>query len=77
MIFCDDELSYIVISFAAWLDRRPETGEQHLLLVTEGGLSSTAILENQLRNLTVLPLHIERVSPARSSSTALPGIFGW
>ena len=63
--FCDDELSYIVISFAAWLDRRPETGEQHLLLVTEGGLSSTAILENQLRNLTVLPLHIERVSASQ------------
>ena len=63
--FCDDELSYIVISFAAWLDRRPETGEQHLLLVTEGGLSSTAILENQLRNLTVLPLHIERMSASQ------------
>ena len=63
--FCDDELSYIVISFVVWLDRRPETGEQHLLLVTEGGLSSTAILENQLRNLTVLPLHIERVSASQ------------
>lgn len=63
--FCDDELSYIVISFAAWLDRRPETGEQHLLLVTEGGLSSTAILENQLRNLTVLPLHIELMSASQ------------
>ncbi len=60
--FSDDELSYIVISFAAWLDRRPETGEQHVLLVTEGGLSSTAILENQLRNLTVLPLYIESCS---------------
>jgi Transcriptional antiterminator len=63
--FCDDELSYIVISFAAWLDRRAETGEQHLLLVTEGGLSSTAILENQLRNLTVLPLHIEHMSASQ------------
>lgn len=63
--FCDNELSYIVISFAAWLDRRPETGEQHLLLVTEGGLSSTAILENQLRNLTVLPLNIERLSASQ------------
>lgn len=60
--FSDDELSYIVISFAAWLDRRPETQEQHLVLITEGGLSSTAILENQLRNLTVLPLHIEHRS---------------
>lgn len=63
--FCDDELSYIAISFAAWLDRRPETREQHLLLVTEGGISSTAILENQLRNLTVLPLHIERMSASQ------------
>ncbi|KGQ13368.1 Stationary phase-inducible protein CsiE [Beauveria bassiana D1-5] len=63
--FCDDELSYIVISFAAWMDRRPETAEQHILLVTEGGLSSTAILENQLRNLTVLPMHIERVSASQ------------
>ncbi|TNV12488.1 PRD domain-containing protein [Buttiauxella sp. B2] len=69
--FCDDELSYVVISFAAWLDRRPETGEQHLLLVTEGGLSSTAILENQLRNLTVLPLNIEQVS---ASQLQLQGI---
>jgi len=60
--FGDDELSYIVISFAAWMDRRPETAEQHILMVTEGGLSSTAILENQLRNLTVLPVQIERVS---------------
>lgn len=65
IIFCDDELSYVVISFAAWMDRRPETSEQHLLLVTEGGLSSTAILENQLRNLTILPLHIERVSASQ------------
>ncbi|MGL4724635.1 MAG: PRD domain-containing protein [Scandinavium sp.] len=63
--FCDDELSYIVISFAAWLDRRPETGEQHILLVTEGGMSSTAILENQLRNLTVLPLLIEHLSASQ------------
>ncbi|EMC3524618.1 PRD domain-containing protein [Salmonella enterica] len=71
--FCDDELSYIVISFAAWLDRRPETGEQHLLLVTEGGLSSTAILENQLRNLTVLPLHIERVSASQIQQHGIAG----
>lgn len=63
--FCDDELSYIVISFAAWMDRRPETAEQHILLVTEGGLSSTAILENQLRNLTVLPVQVERVSASQ------------
>ncbi|MGR7483947.1 PRD domain-containing protein [Klebsiella aerogenes] len=71
--FCDDELSYIVISFAAWLDRRPETGDQHLLLVTEGGLSSTAILENQLRNLTVLPLHIERVSASQIQEQGIAG----
>ncbi|ELW1649012.1 PRD domain-containing protein [Enterobacter oligotrophicus] len=63
--FSDDELSYIAISFAAWLDKRPETGEQHLLLVTEGGLSSSAILENQLRNLTVLPLNIARISASQ------------
>ncbi|MEZ2603966.1 BglG family transcription antiterminator [Kluyvera intermedia] len=63
--FCDDELSYIVMNFATWLDRRPETAEQHVLLVTEGGVSSTAILENQLRNLTVLPLFIEQVSASQ------------
>lgn len=73
VVFCDDELSYIVISFAAWLDRRPETGEQHLLLVTEGGISSTAILENQLRNLTVLPLHIERVSASQIQPQGIAG----
>lgn len=73
VVFCDDELSYIVISFAAWLDRRPETGEQHLLLVTEGGISSTAILENQLRNLTVLPLHIERVSASQIQQQGIAG----
>lgn len=63
--FCDDELSYIVISFAAWMDRRPETAEQHILLVTEGGLSSTSILENQIRNLTILPVNIERISASQ------------
>ncbi|MDY3571629.1 PTS sugar transporter subunit IIA [Enterobacter hormaechei] len=73
VVFCDDELSYIVISFAAWLDRRPETGEKHLLLVTEGGSSSTAILENQLRNLTVLPLHIERVSASQIQQQGISG----
>lgn len=62
---CDDELSYIVISFAAWMDRRPETAEQHILMVTEGGQSSTALLENQLRNLTILPVQIEKMSASQ------------
>lgn len=62
---CDDELSYIVISFAAWMDRRPETAEQTILMVTEGGQSSTALLENQLRNLTILPLEIEKMSASQ------------
>lgn len=68
----DDELSYIAISFAAWLDRRPETGEQQVLLLTEGGLSSTAILENQLRNLTVLPLKIIPCSASQLQQQVLP-----
>ncbi|TDN47435.1 transcriptional antiterminator [Scandinavium goeteborgense] len=70
--FNDDELSYITISFAAWLDRKPETGEQTVLLVTEGGVSSTAILENQLRNLTVLPLDIHHISYTKFIAQPLP-----
>ncbi|MCT4708578.1 PRD domain-containing protein [Enterobacteriaceae bacterium H16N7] len=70
--FNDDELSYITISFAAWLDRKPETGEQAVLLVTEGGVSSTAILENQLRNLTVLPLDIRHLSYSKFMAQPMP-----
>ncbi|ROP48961.1 BglG family transcriptional antiterminator [Enterobacter sp. BIGb0383] len=68
----DDELSYIAVSFAAWLDRRPETGEQQVLLLTEGGLSSTAILENQLRNLTVVPLEIVPCSVSQLEQQGIP-----
>ena len=68
----DDELGYIAVSFAAWLDRRPETGEQHVLLLTEGGLSSTAILENQLRNLTVVPLAIVSCSASQLQQQGIP-----
>lgn len=72
VVFNDDELSYITISFAAWLDIKPETGEQIVLLVTEGGMSSTAILENQLRNLTVLPLSIRHLSYSKFMAQPLP-----
>ena len=68
----DDELGYIAVSFAAWLDRRPETGEQQVLLLTEGGLSSTAILENQLRNLTVVPLDIIPCSTGQLQRQGIP-----
>lgn len=68
--FNDDELSYIAIGFAAWLDKRKETREQSLILVTEGGLSSTAMLENQLRNLTVVPLAIQHASVSQPGSFA-------
>lgn len=68
----DDELGYIAVSFAAWLDRRPETGEQQVLLLTEGGLSSTAILENQLRNLTVVPLAIVSCSASQLQQQGIP-----
>lgn len=72
IIINDDELSYIAVSFAAWLDRRPETGEQQVLLLTEGGLSSTAILENQLRNLTVVPLDIIPCSVSQLHQQGVP-----
>ncbi|CAM4044265.1 PRD domain-containing protein [Rahnella bruchi] len=72
VVFNDDELSYITISFAAWLDKKPETGEQLILLVTEGGVSSTAILENQLRNQTVLPLDIRHLSYSKFMAQPLP-----
>jgi transcriptional antiterminator/mannitol/fructose-specific phosphotransferase system IIA component (Ntr-type) len=70
--FNDDELSYVVISFAAWMDRRPETREQTLVLVTEGGMSSTAILENQIRHLTVVPLQIAVMSRSKFDPTNMP-----
>lgn len=72
VVFSDDELSYIAISFAAWLDKRRETREQPVLLVTEGGVSSTAILENQLRNLTILPLAIEHYSVSQLELQGIP-----
>jgi len=72
VVFSDDELSYIAISFAVWLDKRRETREQPVLLVTEGGLSSTAILENQLRNLTILPLAIEHYSVSQLEQQGIP-----
>ncbi|MGE9552016.1 PRD domain-containing protein [Erwinia amylovora] len=72
VVFSDDELSYIAISFAAWLDKRRETREQSLLLVTEGGLSSTALLENQLRNLTIVPLAIEHFSVSQLEHQGVP-----
>lgn len=68
--FNDDELSYVAIGFAAWLDKRKETREQSLILVTEGGLSSTAMLENQLRNLTVVPLAIRHASVSQLEGLA-------
>lgn len=74
--FNDDELSYVVISFAAWMDRRPETQEQSLILVTEGGMSSTAILENQIRQLTVVPLHITAMSRSKFHPANIPANTG-
>lgn len=70
--FDDNELSYVAISFAAWLDRRPETSEKQIVLVTEGGLSSTALLENQLRHVTVLPLNILHRSLSQLRQQGVP-----
>lgn len=60
----EDELCYISMNFASYVFKEDVTGisEKRVLLVTEGGKSSTRLLESQLLNLSIFPMTIDLMS---------------
>ncbi|WP_162598326.1 PRD domain-containing protein [Vibrio rumoiensis] len=60
----EDELCYISMNFASHVsgEDTESTKEKRILLITEGGKSSTRLLESQILGLSIFPLIIENIS---------------
>ena len=67
-----DEMGYIAIMFGAQLTAEKLPAERRLFLVTEGGISSTTLLERQIRELTILPLDIVSCSVSEFLAQPFP-----
>lgn len=59
--FSDEELGLTTIIFGAWLIRGHTLHEKHVLLLTSNNPQLEEQLELQIRELTLLPLHIKRL----------------
>lgn len=68
----EDELGYIAILFGSRLTPEELRPERRVLLVTEGGISTTTLLERQLRELTILPLDLCSCSMSEFLAAACP-----
>lgn len=63
--FSDDELCYIAMNFASFLANQNKSNSNQnkpILLITEGGVSSTHLLESQLLKLSFNPITIKSIS---------------
>ncbi|EKO3562966.1 PRD domain-containing protein [Vibrio fluvialis] len=64
IILSEDELCYIAMNFASHVSNEYTTTnkEKHILLITEGGRSSTRLLESQIFNLSLFPICMQSIS---------------
>ncbi|WP_049688167.1 stationary phase inducible protein CsiE [Yersinia aldovae] len=57
--FSAEEIGLIAISFGAWLMQENALHEKQILLLTRNNLALEEQLEQQIRELTLLPLHVK------------------
>ncbi|MDN0087568.1 stationary phase inducible protein CsiE [Yersinia nurmii] len=70
--FSADELGLIAISFGAWLMQGNALQEKQILLLTDGNPELEQRVEQQLRELTLLPLYIKYLSYSEYLKSGAP-----
>ena len=56
--FSDEEMSLVAVIFGAWLMQESDLHEKQVVLLTGEDKSCEELIEQQLRELTLLPLNI-------------------
>jgi transcriptional antiterminator len=56
--FSDEEMSLVAVIFGAWLMQETDLHEKQVVLLTGEDKSCEDVIEQQLRELTLLPLNI-------------------
>jgi transcriptional antiterminator len=56
--FSDEEMSLVAVIFGAWLMQENDLHEKQVVLLTGDDKACEALIEQQLRELTLLPLNI-------------------
>ncbi|MFQ9621361.1 MAG: hypothetical protein ACLR17_01070 [Enterobacteriaceae bacterium] len=60
--FSQEEVSLIAVIFGAWLMQKSDLQEKQVVLLTDDNPDLEQSLEQQLRELTLLPLNIKYLS---------------
>ncbi|MBM3071393.1 stationary phase inducible protein CsiE [Lelliottia sp. RWM.1] len=60
--FSDDEMSLVAVIFGAWLMQESDLHEKQVVLLTGDDQACEALIEQQLREITLLPLNIRYLS---------------
>ncbi|MGG2079485.1 stationary phase inducible protein CsiE [Lelliottia nimipressuralis] len=60
--FSDEEMSLVAVIFGAWLMQETDLHEKQVVLLTGNDKACEVMIEEQLRELTLLPLNIRYVS---------------
>ena len=60
--FSDEEVGLVAVIFGAWLMQEKDLQEKQVLLLTDNDPAREKALEQQLRELTLLPLNIKHLS---------------
>ncbi|MNS26541.1 stationary phase inducible protein CsiE [compost metagenome] len=60
--FSDEEMSLVAVIFGAWLMQETDLHEKQVVLLTGDDKACEVMIEEQLRELTLLPLNIRYVS---------------
>ena len=70
--FNEEETGLIAVIFGAWLMQKSDLHEKQVLLLTDDNPDMEAALEQQLRELTLLPLNIKYQSVERFQKEGAP-----
>lgn len=60
--FSDEESGLVAVIFGAWLMQANEVNEKQIVLLTDNDSEREASIEQQLREITLLPLNIKHIS---------------